>query len=118
MRRPDAPGRAGGDPVFGALGHRNGLSTLGGHRMQEALLARKCFPRPSQIGEIIPLVEETGAAVVPAQHEMQRHTIKTSSGHLNRVQSDMRHFRFAFGFGDILDLGATHLKSMSEKPLG
>jgi prophage maintenance system killer protein len=25
--------------------------------------------------------------------------------HLNRVQSDMRNFRFAIGFGDVLDPG-------------
>ncbi|RKT46874.1 hypothetical protein BDD21_4415 [Thiocapsa rosea] len=29
---------------------------------------------------------------------------------LNRVQSDMRHFYVAFGFGDVLDLGETRFK--------
>ncbi len=29
---------------------------------------------------------------------------------LNRVQSDMRHFHFAFSFGDVLDLGETRFK--------
>jgi hypothetical protein len=29
---------------------------------------------------------------------------------LNRVRSDMRHFHFAFGLGDVLDLGDTLFK--------
>jgi hypothetical protein len=29
---------------------------------------------------------------------------------LNRVQSDMRHFHFAFGFRDVLDLGETRFR--------
>jgi hypothetical protein len=28
----------------------------------------------------------------------------------NRVQGDMRHFRFALGFEDVLDLGETRFK--------
>ncbi|MFB1490140.1 MULTISPECIES: hypothetical protein [unclassified Thiocapsa] len=30
--------------------------------------------------------------------------------HLNRVQSDMRHFHVAFGFGGVRDLGETRFK--------
>lgn len=32
---------------------------------------------------------------------------------LNRVQSDMRHFHVAYGFGDILDLGETRFEIYS-----
>ncbi len=48
-------------------------------RVQRAAFALQRFAQPLKIDVIILLVEETGAAVVAALHDVQRYTIEADS---------------------------------------